>query len=149
MLFIVLLSRIGRKASWPMRDIETLPSRQIYLYLSLVERREWEFYHTLDRRGYLVWLGCISFFTFWRELMVSLRNERAITYRQLIDMNIEKRPVFIDSSLYPRPRPFSVPFLLFASVIFSVWQSSWLDCSQKLQAWPGVGVGGGQNACQE
>ena len=77
MLFIVLLSRIGRKASWPMRDIETLPSRQIYLYLSLVERREWEFYHNLDKRGYLVWLECISFFTFWRELMVSLENEKA------------------------------------------------------------------------
>ena len=44
-LFNVLLSPIGRVASRPMRNIETSPSKQMYLYLSLVERKEAEFYH--------------------------------------------------------------------------------------------------------
>ena len=34
-----LLSLIGREASWPMTNIETFPSKQMYLYLSLVERK--------------------------------------------------------------------------------------------------------------
>ena len=55
-LFNVLQSLIGRMASRPMRNIETFPSKQMYLYLSLVERKEAEFYHNLDRRPYLVWL---------------------------------------------------------------------------------------------
>ena len=54
-LFDLLLSPIGRVASRPMRNIETFPSKQMYLYLSLVERNEAEFYHDIDRRRYLVW----------------------------------------------------------------------------------------------
>ena len=54
-LFNVLQSPIGRMASWPMRNIKTFPSKQMYLYLSLVERKEAEFYHNIDRRHYLVW----------------------------------------------------------------------------------------------
>ena len=38
-LFNLLLSPIGRVA------IETFPSKQMYLYLSLVERKIAEFYH--------------------------------------------------------------------------------------------------------
>ena len=33
-----------------MRKIETFPSKQMYPYLSLVERKEAEFYHNIDRR---------------------------------------------------------------------------------------------------
>ena len=53
-LFNLLSSPIGRVDSWPMRNIETFPSKQIYLYLSLVKRKVAEFYHNID--SYLVWL---------------------------------------------------------------------------------------------
>ena len=43
-LFNVLQSLIGRMASRPMRNIETFPSKQMYLCLSLVERKVAEFY---------------------------------------------------------------------------------------------------------
>ena len=36
-------------------NIETFPSKQKYLYLSLVERKVAEFQHNIDRRRYLVW----------------------------------------------------------------------------------------------
>ena len=32
-----------------MRNIETFPSKRMYTYLSLVERKEAEFYHNIDR----------------------------------------------------------------------------------------------------
>ena len=35
------------KGFWPMRNIETFPSKQMYLYLSLVEGKEAEFYHNI------------------------------------------------------------------------------------------------------
>ena len=38
-----------------MRNIETFPSKQMYPYLSLVERKVAEFYHNIDRRRWLVW----------------------------------------------------------------------------------------------
>ena len=44
-VFNLLLSPIGRVASRPMRNIETLPSKQMYFYLLLVERKVAEFYH--------------------------------------------------------------------------------------------------------
>ena len=56
-LFNMLLSPIGRVASRPMKNIETFPSKQMYLYLSLVERKVAEFYHNIDRRRNLVWLN--------------------------------------------------------------------------------------------
>ena len=62
-LFNVLQSPIGRMASWPMRNIKTFPSKQMYLYLSLVERKEAEFYHNIDRRRYLVWFKWLIFQT--------------------------------------------------------------------------------------
>ena len=68
-LFNVLQSLIGRMASRPMRNIETFPSKQMYLYLSLVERKVAEFYHNVDRRRYLVWF---VFIAFSGQLMVSL-----------------------------------------------------------------------------
>ena len=37
-----------------MRNIERFPSNQMYSYLSLVERKEAEFFHNIDRRCYLV-----------------------------------------------------------------------------------------------
>ena len=55
-LFNVLQSLIGRMASRPMRNIETFPSKQMYLCLSLVKRKVAEFYLNIDRRHYLVWL---------------------------------------------------------------------------------------------
>ena len=43
----MLQSPIGRVASQPMRNIETFPSKHMYLYLSLVERKVAEFYHNM------------------------------------------------------------------------------------------------------
>ena len=37
-----------------MRNIETFLSKQMYSYLSLVERKEAEFFHNIDRRRQLV-----------------------------------------------------------------------------------------------
>ena len=34
------------------RNIETFPSKQMYPYLSLVERKGAEFYHNIDRRRF-------------------------------------------------------------------------------------------------
>ena len=48
----------------------------MYLYLSLVERKEAEVYHIMDRRRYLVELKRINFISIWRELLVSLSSER-------------------------------------------------------------------------
>ena len=66
-LFNLLLSPIGRVASRPMRNIETFPSKQMYLYLSLVERKVAEFYHN-------TWLKLLVFIAFSGQLMVSLRR---------------------------------------------------------------------------
>ena len=43
-----------------MRNIETYPSKQMYPYLSLVERKVAEFFHNMDVRRYSVWL--LSYF---------------------------------------------------------------------------------------
>ena len=55
-----------------MRNIERLSSKQMYLYLSLVERNVAEFCDNMERRRYLVWLKSFIFITSWRELLVSL-----------------------------------------------------------------------------
>ena len=55
-----------------MRNIETFPSKQMYPYLSLVERRLTEFNLNIDRKHWLVWLKWLIFITFSRQLMVSL-----------------------------------------------------------------------------
>ena len=73
-LFNVLQSSIGGMATWPMRNIKTFPSKQMYLYLSLVERKEAEIYHNIGRMCYLVGLKWLIFFTFSRQLLVSLGN---------------------------------------------------------------------------
>ena len=49
-LFNVLQSLIGRMDSRPKRNIETFPSKQMYTYLSLVEIKEAEFFHNIDKR---------------------------------------------------------------------------------------------------
>ena len=59
---------------WPMRNIEAFPSKQMYLYLSLVERNEAEIYHNIDRRRYLVWFKWLIFFTFSRQFLVFLSS---------------------------------------------------------------------------
>ena len=47
-------------------------NKQLYLYLSLVERKIAKFYHNLDRWRYLVWLKWLIFIVFFsRQLMVS------------------------------------------------------------------------------
>ena len=55
-----------------MRNIETYPSKQMYLYLSLVKRKVAEFYHNIGRRRYLVWFKWLIFIAFSGQLMVSL-----------------------------------------------------------------------------
>ena len=71
--FNVLQSPIGKMAFRPMRNIETLPSKQMYLYLSLlVETKVAEFFHNIERRCFLVWLKWLSFIA--GQLMVSLWN---------------------------------------------------------------------------
>ena len=57
-----------------MRNIETFPSKQMYPYLSLDERKVAEFYHNIDRRRWLVWLKWLIFINFSGQLMVSLRS---------------------------------------------------------------------------
>ena len=64
-LFNLLISPIGRVASRPMRNVETSSSKQMYLYLSLVERKVAEFYHN-------TWLKWLVFIAFSGQLMVSL-----------------------------------------------------------------------------
>ena len=48
-IFNVLQSLNGRIASRPMRNIETFPSKQMYLYLSLVKKKVADFNHYKDR----------------------------------------------------------------------------------------------------
>ena len=55
-----------------MRNIETFPSKQMYPYLSLVERKVAEFYHNIERRRWLVWLKWLTFMAFSGQFMVSL-----------------------------------------------------------------------------
>ena len=51
-----------------MRNIEIFPSQQMYPYLSLVERKEAEFYHNIDRRSWLVWVEMTYFHRFFRTI---------------------------------------------------------------------------------
>ena len=44
-----------------MSNVETFPSKQMYLELSLVERKESEFYHNIDKRRY--WFGSNDLFS--------------------------------------------------------------------------------------
>ena len=55
-----------------MRTIETFPSQQMYIYLSLVEKKVTEFYHNIDRRCYLVWFKLLNFIVFPGQFKVSL-----------------------------------------------------------------------------
>ena len=51
-----------------MRNIERFPSKQMYPYLSLVERKVAEFYHNIDRRRWLVWVKITYFHRFFRTI---------------------------------------------------------------------------------
>ena len=55
-----------------MRNIETFPSKRMYPYLSLVERKVAEFFNNINRRRWLVWSKWLIFITFPGQLMVSL-----------------------------------------------------------------------------
>ena len=58
-----------------MRYIEAFPSKQMYPYLSSVERKVAESYHNIDRRRWLVWSKWLFFITFPGQLMVSLSRK--------------------------------------------------------------------------
>ena len=49
-----------------MRNIERFPSKQMYPYLSLVQRKVAEFYHNIDRRRCLVWVKMTYFHCFFQ-----------------------------------------------------------------------------------
>ena len=51
-----------------MRNIERFPSKQMYPYLSLVERKVAEFYHNIDRRRWLVWVKMTYFHHSFRTI---------------------------------------------------------------------------------
>ena len=97
-LFNVLQSPIGRMASWPMRNIETFPSKQMYLYISLVERKVAEFYHNIDRGRYLVWFKLLIFMAFSGQLMVSLKYFIGFTAELAILRKIFSFLIFICAS---------------------------------------------------
>ena len=74
-------------ASWRMRNIETFPSNQMYLYLSLVERKVTEFYHNIDRRQRFGLVKMTYSNRFSRQLMVSLSCELCDDYDDDDDIN--------------------------------------------------------------
>ena len=83
----VFQSPIGRMASQTMRNIEKFPSKQMYLYLSLVERKVAEFYHNIDRRRYLVWLKLLIFITFFQAIAgVLVRRAGLSTWALLVSL---------------------------------------------------------------
>ena len=59
-------------ASWPMRNIKTFPSKQMYLYFSLVGRKEAEFYYNIDRRS---WVKMTYFHRFFGTIPGVLAGE--------------------------------------------------------------------------
>ena len=61
-----------------MRNIETFTSKHMYLYLSLVERKVAEFYHSI-----IIWLKWLIFFAFPRQFMVSLQLQIQIQIQSI------------------------------------------------------------------
>ena len=104
-----------------MRNIETFPSKQMYPYLSLVERKVAEFYHNIDRRCWLVWSKWLIFITFLGQFMVSLaeqtggeasevgetfgKNLRTLSRRELV----ERSPCLSCSSRLSANPPLGLP----------------------------------------
>ena len=74
-----------------MRNIETFSSKQMYPYLSLDERKVAEFYHNIDRRGWLVCVKMTFFHRFFRTipgvLVISVYNFRVSTGADLLVYN--------------------------------------------------------------
>ena len=56
------------------RNIERFPSKQMYPYLSLVERKVAEFYHNIDRMRCLVWVKMTYFHRFFRTIHGVLKH---------------------------------------------------------------------------
>ena len=86
----MLQSPIGRVASQPMRNIETFPSKHMYLYLSLVEGKVAEFYHNMVKITYFhCFLQTIdgvllAMFYTWYGMDYSLNLGRERAAQQLI-----------------------------------------------------------------
>jgi len=53
-----------------MSNIETFPSKQMYISLSLVKRKAAQFSHNRDEWRGVVWLKNIFFMNMWKELLV-------------------------------------------------------------------------------
>ena len=85
------------------RNTETFPSKQMYPYLSLDERKVAEFYHDIDRRRWLVWLKWLIFITFSGQLMVSLPGHP--------DLEWWMWQFFFDKPAYCRWHPSDFSFL--------------------------------------
>ena len=87
------------------RNIERFPSKQMYPYLSLVERKVAEFYHNIDRRSWLVWVNMTYFHCFFRtipgvlnifpQLPSSPKNSRILPqgYQELSGESDENNPL--------------------------------------------------------
>ena len=56
------------------RNIVRFPSKHMYPYLSLVERKVAEFYHDIDRRRWLVWVQITYFHSLFRTIHGVLGN---------------------------------------------------------------------------
>ena len=66
-----------------MLNIERFPSKQMYPYLSLVERRVTEFYYNMNGRRYSVWLKLTIFITNWWEFIVSKFQKKTGLWTQM------------------------------------------------------------------
>ena len=75
-----------------MTNIERFPSKQMYSYLSLVERKVAEFYHDIDRSRYLVWLKWRIFIAFYGQLMDWWCPWKGMWYAENIQLNSLESP---------------------------------------------------------
>ena len=94
-----------------MRNIETFPSKHMYLYLSLVERKVAVFYHNINRRRYLVWLKWLICITFSRQLPVSLWGLRHPHPRPGLALFWSCKQTIIQGDFFNWPPPENVPGL--------------------------------------
>ena len=60
---------------------DRFPSKQMYPYLSLVERKVAEFYHYVDRKRWLVWVKMTYFHRFFRTIPGVLENSSRVRFQ--------------------------------------------------------------------